>query len=199
MGGLGKTTLAKAVFNELASKFEYTCFVPDAKLSGGSEKALKEEVWNCMYYNGEKVGGDSDWSRLCGKQLLLVLDDVEQREIKVLLEIASGPSAESRFIATSRMQRLLPNTYPVPLLDEEYSYQLFISRAFPNQATPPANLASLTVEIVKKCEKLPLTLEVVGQWLKNTQTEEDWKQALSALVDAEAFTDFNEVVEKVET
>jgi hypothetical protein len=53
-------------------------------------------------------------------------------------------------------------------------------------------LASLTTDIVKKSEGLPLTLEVLGQYLKKKRNAEDWKQTLAALHEADHVEDFNE-------
>ncbi|CAM6118613.1 unnamed protein product [Calypogeia fissa] len=184
MGGLGKTTLVKVVFNELALEFEYTCFVLDVKLKKWNVEALKEHVWSCMYYDGEKVGGESDWSSLRGRKLLLVLDDISTEcDLQVLSEIADAASLESRFIATSRDGHLMEQkyTYPVPFLQDNLGQQLFMSCAFPSADTPPANLKRFISEIVKNCDGLPLTLEVVGKWLRDTPKEGEWEQALHAL------------------
>jgi hypothetical protein len=195
MGGLGKTTLAKRLFNEIGCDFEYSCFVPDVKLIPGSAEDLKKEVWKFMYRKGQKVGEAEEWSQLRGKPVLLVLDDVsKEQHVKPFLEMAEAFSEESRVIATSRERDVFnsfADSYPVPFLDESSAKQLFRSHAFGGKEIPP-NLESLTEDIVRKSEYLPLTLEVLGQFLKKRRDVKDWKQTLAALDEADSVDNFNE-------
>ena len=93
---MGKTTLAKEVFNRLGPSFEYTCFIPDAKLIHGDGTALKGEILNNMYFHGKKVNSDKAWRK---KPLLLVLDDTSgERDEKVLSEMNETLAQESRII-----------------------------------------------------------------------------------------------------
>ncbi|CAM6094424.1 unnamed protein product [Calypogeia fissa] len=107
MGGLGKTTLAKAVFNTMGSKFDDSCFLSEAKLVKGRENDLKEELWKWLHFQGRKVEGNCNLSVLRGKRLLLVLDDVSYLYHKVLQDLAEDTDTASRFILTSHECDLL--------------------------------------------------------------------------------------------
>jgi hypothetical protein len=134
MGGLGKTTVAKILFNELGCNFEYTCFVPDVTLIPGSVEALTKAVWSHMCQNGKEVQGKERWSELTGKNVLLVLDDVsKERDVKPFLNIAGCFSEKSRLIATTRESGVLnpfADLYEVKNLDKVSAKILFTSYAF---------------------------------------------------------------------
>ncbi|CAM6126744.1 unnamed protein product [Calypogeia fissa] len=199
MGGLGKTTLAMAIFNDLSSRFEYTCFVRDVKLIPGGAADVKAAVWDQLYCHGKNVEGRKNWSKLRGKTLFLVLDDISSsREEEVLLDLANYPSPESRFLLTSRDQGLLTNlgkVYVLPFWKDDHldgAKVLFQKHAFPGQKVPPKELDSVMESIIKKCDGLPLTLEVVGKFLRRKQICEDWEQTLRALEAAEHVKDLDE-------
>ncbi|CAM6121861.1 unnamed protein product [Calypogeia fissa] len=198
MGGLGKTTLAKAVFNNVSPTLEYSCFVPDVKSITGTVEEAKQVVWKHMHHLGRKVGDKGDFSDLNGKGLLLVLDDIStHRDITLLSHLVNGPSPQSRFIVTSRLKNLLRSLddidiYEVPLLDPSKAEELFMTRAFPTQAILPPKLVLDIRAIVEKCGGLPLTLEVLGNYLRNKEDGRFWKQTLLALEKAQAIDDLEE-------
>jgi hypothetical protein len=192
MGGLGKSTLAKKVFNRLGSDFKYTCFIPDTKLINGSAAALKGEIQNNMYFNGKKVENDEAWRR---KPLLLVLDDTNgERDEKVLAEMNETLDSQSRIIFTSRNQCSLDghHVYNVCFLDSESAKQLFHDYAFRDHIGAATEFRILANDIVRKCDGLPLALEITGKFLGTSKNLEVWEQTLHALNTAEDHPDLNE-------
>ncbi|CAM6092395.1 unnamed protein product [Calypogeia fissa] len=190
--GVGKSTLAMAVFNELGPKFEFSCFVSDVKLLKGDVRSLKDYVWKHMHRHGEKIGTQPNWTELEGKLLFLVLDDIsdaEDRDKKVLSEIVRGTAHESRFILTSRDLKLLHNLgdiFSVQFLEDDSAEQLFMNHSLPNYRIPPFLEFTRDVKaIIKHCEGLPLSLEVLGKYLSTKQTENDWSRTLRALNEAQ--------------
>lgn len=186
IGGIGKTTLAKAVFNEQGPDFDYSCFVSNVKLIEGDLQNLKEEVWKQMHCLGKKIETQPDWSALEDKALLLALDDIStQRDGKFLSEIVNIGSAESRFILTSRDRELLgtlSRIYHVQPLEHNCAEQLFMNHALPNCTIPSfLNFTGTVKAIVKHCEGLPLTLEVLGTYLRTQETEDEWERTSLAL------------------
>ena len=167
MGGLGKTTLAKEVFNRLGPSFEYTCFISDAKLIHGDGTALKGVITNNMYLHGKKVNNDKAWRK---KPLLLVLDDTSgEHDEKVLLEMNGTLAQESRSIFTSRNQCSFDghHVYNVSFLDTESAKQLFFGYALRDHTDSATEFRSLANDIVAKCDGLPLALEVTGKVLRD--------------------------------
>jgi hypothetical protein len=191
MGGLGKTTLSKALFNKLAAqfeRFEYSCFVYETKnIQGRSAEALRAEVWRLMYHQGKKVTQEENWSSLKHKRLLLVLDDIaSERDLTALSSILESTSPDSRFVVTTRDQQLvrgLDVIFDLSVLQEGASRELFVSHAFGGKAEPE-EMKYFVDSIVQKCGGLPLSLEVVGKSLLNEEQQEVWKETERALIKA---------------
>ncbi|KAL3691159.1 hypothetical protein R1sor_004810 [Riccia sorocarpa] len=201
MGGVGKTTLAKVVFNKMFAKFEYTCFIEDLKQIPRTKEEVKSLVWKEMNHYGVPVSGASGpsersgWYQVKGKSLLVVLDDVEDsNHVTLLEEIAyENGMEESRFVLTSRNAQRLRNVKTIPLdaLEQEDDKKLFTLYSQPD---PPESFRKVLEEIVDGCGGLPLTLEVLGRYLKGQEIEL-WEEIPGALRDCdEGIADLQEKV-----
>ncbi|KAL3745583.1 hypothetical protein ACJRO7_014665 [Eucalyptus globulus] len=86
MGGVGKSTLAKIIYNRLLHHFEACCFLSNiretSELKGieGLQNQLISDVLKKKWANISNVeeGIKIIKERLCGKKVLLLLDDVDQ-------------------------------------------------------------------------------------------------------------------------
>ena len=79
MGGMGKTTLARVVYQMVSQEFEACCFIDDVRAKDGLillqqliSKILMEKIDNTF------EGVLMIKRRLCHKKILLVLDDVDK-------------------------------------------------------------------------------------------------------------------------
>ncbi|KAL3698021.1 hypothetical protein R1sor_012097 [Riccia sorocarpa] len=190
MGGVGKSTLAKLVFNKVFAKFEYTCFIEEIKRIPRTKEEAKSLVWEKMRHHGIPVSsasgssGRSGWHQVMGKSLLVVFDDVDDSDHVTLLEEIAYENGmeESRFLLTSRNAERLRNVKTIRLdaLGREDATKLFTLYAFPGQPDPPGLFSRVLEEVVDGCEGLPLTLEVLGRYLKG-QRIEFWKEIPGAL------------------
>ncbi|KAL3691173.1 hypothetical protein R1sor_004824 [Riccia sorocarpa] len=201
MGGVGKTTLAKVVFNKMFAKFEYTCFIEGMKQIPRTNEEAKSLVWKEMNHYGVPVSGASGpsersgWYQVKGKSLLVVLDDVEDSNYVTLLEEIAYENGmeESRFVLTSRNAQRLRNVKTIRLdaLEPGDAKKLFTLYSQPD---PPESFREVLGEIVDRCGGLPLTLEVLGKYLKGREIEL-WEEIPGALRECdEGIADLEEKV-----
>ncbi|KAK4752372.1 hypothetical protein SAY87_021170 [Trapa incisa] len=86
MGGVGKTTLAKVIFNEFIGRFEHCSFVDGIqKLSRTEPTKLQRKLLGSLIKSNIKIPDTDDGVKhikdlLAAKKVLIVLDDVDQRE-----------------------------------------------------------------------------------------------------------------------
>ncbi|KAL2623599.1 hypothetical protein R1flu_003804 [Riccia fluitans] len=205
LGGVGKTTLAKIIFNKVCAKFEFTCFMEEIKLISGTKEDIKKKVWEKMYHHGRPVQSSSEssrdgWYQVVGKSMFLVFDDIEDhRHVDLLQEIAdSNGMGESRFLLTSRNTQRLRGCEDVHIilldcLDDQDAKKLFTTYAFPNQE-PPESFEGVIQEIVVGCGGLPLTLEVLGKYLRSESKEEVWAEIPIVLRKCEDIADLEQRV-----
>ncbi|KAK4259278.1 hypothetical protein QN277_005625 [Acacia crassicarpa] len=189
MGGIGKTTLAKAVFDRLTAQFESFYFAKDVRqqverngLDELQEKCLKE-LFKDEDINTYNLGSTFVKERLHRKKILLVLDDVDSAiAIEDLIKACGWFGEGSRIIITSRDNQVLKNTfafvYHVPQLDPDQAFHLFSLKAF-KQNEPSKNQLELSKWVVGYCEGNPLALTVMGYFFQGRG--EAWKGAMEKL------------------
>ncbi|KAI9127154.1 hypothetical protein K1719_001713 [Acacia pycnantha] len=191
MGGIGKTTLAKAVFDRLTAQFESFYFAKDVRRqverSGLDE--LQEKCFKQLFkdedINTYNLGSTFVKERLHRKKVLLVLDDVDNViAIEDLIKACAWFGEGSRIIITSRDEQVLKNsfalkTYRVPQLNPREAFHLFCLKAF-KQNEPSKRYLELSKWVVDYCEGNPLALTVLGYFLQD-RGKEEWESAIRKL------------------
>ncbi|KAL2966523.1 hypothetical protein AAZX31_16G122400 [Glycine max] len=193
LGGVGKTTLAVAVYNSIARHFEATCFLENVRET--SNKKGLERLQNILLSKivGDmkiKVTNSSEGTAIIKrmlkeKKVLLVLDDVNDQ--KQLQAIAGNPDwfgRGSRVIITTRDEHLLAlhnveKTYKVEALNEEHAFQLLTQKAFNLEKKVDPSYHDILNRAVTYASGLPLALKVIGSNLSGKSVEE-WESALDA-------------------
>ncbi|XP_039165651.1 TMV resistance protein N-like [Eucalyptus grandis] len=118
MGGVGKTTLAKVMFNKLISHFERSSFLEDVRASSQShggllelQKKLLSDLTGHGIANKIKDGDDGInmiKKALSNKEVLIVLDDLDKKEqLKNLAGKSDWFCFGSRIIITTRDESVL--------------------------------------------------------------------------------------------
>ncbi|KEH26858.1 disease resistance protein (TIR-NBS-LRR class) [Medicago truncatula] len=188
-GGLGKSTLGKAIYNFISDQFECSCFLENVRENSASNKLkhLQEVLLLKTLQLKIKLGGVSEGipyikERLHTKKTLLILDDVD--DMKQLHALAGGPDwfgRGSRVIITTRDKHLLrshgiESTHEVKGLYGTEALELLRWMAFKNNKVP-SSYEDVLNRAVSYASGLPLVLEIVGSNLFG-KTIEEWKGTL---------------------
>jgi hypothetical protein len=194
MGGIGKTTIAKALYNEICHEFEGSSFLFNIKESSEQSNGLiylqdqllsdilKTKNWKISNVD---AGINLIEKRFCHKRVLVVLDDVHHlKQLNSLVGNFELFGKGSRVIATTRDEHLLTKLgvnkkYKVEELNLEESLQLFSWHAF-RMAHPIEDYLKLSIGVVGYVGGLPLAIEVLGSYLSGRSIIE-WKSALEKL------------------
>ncbi|CAN1264435.1 Disease resistance protein L6 [Linum perenne] len=195
MGGMGKTTIAKAVYDQLYSQFDRFCFVEDAReilSKSDGVVTLQNKIISSILITDYKVKDASEGlrvinDRVCKYKVLVVLDDVNDLfEFDQTLGKLDNFSHESRFIFTTRDKRVLQILqgcmfYEPAEMKSDHALQLFSKHAFGTNV-PPTDYATLSLEFVQVATGLPLALKVIGSLLFRRERE-FWAAKLMELKD----------------
>ncbi|KAL7109879.1 hypothetical protein ACP275_06G203100 [Erythranthe tilingii] len=182
MGGIGKSTLAKKVYNHsgVAKRFDIRAWVVVSsdfrprdiikelmlQLLEPKEDKLKlvETMEKLPLPNVQQMLHE----RLLGKRYFIVLDDLwENKHWESLASFFPVEGQGSRLLLTSRNRNITKHAryiHVMKLLDSEESWKLFMKKAFidNNEGKCPKDLYDIGREILRKCDGLPLAISVVG-------------------------------------
>ncbi|KAI9094446.1 hypothetical protein K1719_026671 [Acacia pycnantha] len=194
MGGTGKTTLARVVFEKLSNIFEMCCFLANVRetLQREGRVSLQKRILSHLKAKDKEIPDDDDYEGmkmirklLYGKKVLIVLDDVDNHnQLKNLAESPDWFGEGSRIIITTRDSHVLTASrvkriYEMKMMKEDESLQLFCNKAF-HKDHSEENYSKLTKSVVKYAGGLPLALEVLGSFLCG-RSEAEWIDALDRL------------------
>ncbi|CAI0441311.1 unnamed protein product [Linum tenue] len=194
MGGIGKTTIAKAVYNKVCTNFDRCCFLENVRgtlSKDGGVVSLQNMVISGILRSARQVTNASEGihvirERVSKYKVLIVLDDLDENfELdQVLGNLGSFP-IESRFIITTRDLRVLElfeeySMYEPGEMSYDHSLQLFNRHAFGIDHEPAEEQAPLSKEFVKLAAGLPLAIKVIGSLLYR-RDEVFWKAKLIEL------------------
>ncbi|CAN1779760.1 Disease resistance protein L6 [Linum perenne] len=196
MGGIGKTTIAKAVYNKISSRFDRCCFVENIREIQAQKDGIvvlqMRLVSEILRMDSVRFANDSGGRKMIKERVsrfksLIVLDDVDEKfKFQDILGSPKNFVSESRFIITSRNVNVLSTLieiecklYEVGSLNYPHSLELFCKHAF-RKNSPPVDYETLANDIVRTTGGLPLTLKVIGSLLFRQETT-FWKDKLEQL------------------
>ncbi|RHN52965.1 putative winged helix-turn-helix DNA-binding domain, toll-like receptor [Medicago truncatula] len=195
MGGIGKTTLSMALYDQISHRFSGSCFIEDVakkfRLHDGPLDAQKEILLQTVGIEDHHIcnrhrATNLIQSRLRRERALLILDNVDRVEQLEKIGVhRECLGVGSRIIIISRDEHILEEygvdvVYKVPLLDWNEAHMLFCRKAFKEEKIIMRNYESLVYEILDYANGLPLAIKVLGSFLFGRNVTE-WKSALTRL------------------
>ena len=187
--GIGKTTIARALFCNISSQFQRSVFIDRAFISKSMEVYGRA---NPVDYNMKlrlrmnflseildrknmKIGAMEE--RLKHQKVLVVIDDLDDPYV---LDALAGQTkwfgSGSRIIVVTTDKQLLKahgidSIYEVGLPSDEQALEMFCRSAF-RQDSPPDGLMEFASEVVERAGSLPLGLDVLGSSLRGLNKED---------------------------
>ncbi|BBN68584.1 Disease resistance protein TIR-NBS-LRR class family [Prunus dulcis] len=192
MGGIGKTTLAKAIYNEFESSFEGRSFLENVREVTNQpmglvrlQKQLLNDILKSEGVNVDSVlkGIEMIRRRLPCKRALVIIDDADDlHQLEAIAGARDWFGPGSRILITTRNQHLLQQvgvdgTYIAEKMDEEEALEFFSWHAFKRRYPEYLDLSK---RVIRYCQGLPLALRVVGSFLFNRSIAE-WESHLEKL------------------
>ncbi|KAI6696606.1 hypothetical protein NL676_016725 [Syzygium grande] len=188
MGGTGKTTLTKLVYNDDRVNKQFDC---KAWLSMPVEFQVKKIITDMIKSLGDKEKSDNlEMLQNClrriveNKRCLFVMDDVWEVTVdkwEQLTILLGGVSKGSKVIVTSRNKSIASIMGTVPplnlaVLSNEDSLTLFVKYAFnPGQEKNHPDLMVIGKDIVSKCGGNPMAVKALGSLLRSKNNRRDWE------------------------
>ncbi|KAF8036596.1 hypothetical protein BT93_C2351 [Corymbia citriodora subsp. variegata] len=188
--GVGKTTLAKVIFEKVYSQFERCSFLadigPTAKQLGGVrllQSKLMSDILN-REYEVDQIAKGVDFFKgiLLNMKVLIVLDDVE---VQLHLHEIVGEKLDrfgygSRIIVTSResvlpefISRGLTHDYGMNVMNRDQVLELFRKHAL-RRNLPIPDFAEIAAGIINSVNwRIPLLIEVISS-LMSRKVAGEW-------------------------
>ncbi|KAM7486525.1 hypothetical protein LguiA_002534 [Lonicera macranthoides] len=190
IGGLGKTTIAKLIYNneKIVGHFDVRVWV--CVSDNFNTKRLIMEILESLKggkleeKSRDVILGDLQ-KELGGKKYLLVLDDVwndnivEWEDFKGCL-LGVNTTKGNSIIVTTRKQGVASimgthGSHCLELLSDDEIWSIFKQKAFATGGAPMTQeLEEIGLEIAKKCRGVPLAAKVVGGMMFSKKDKDEW-------------------------
>ncbi len=198
MGGIGKTTLSKKMYHLFHNQYDKSSFLEDVK-----SKHINDVIKQLLHdLCGKRLCKDEDVNKeyldqikqcMISKKVLVIVDDIDVTKNLAALQLLidkdiTNVNCKSRILVNCRNWQILKNhvnevgKVDMKFLEKEQARELFMFHAFGNaNHVATKDFEDTSMEIIKACGGLPLSLEVLGSFLCNNHDLQIWKGALNRL------------------
>uniref|UniRef100_A0A2N9F6C4 NB-ARC domain-containing protein n=1 Tax=Fagus sylvatica TaxID=28930 RepID=A0A2N9F6C4_FAGSY len=204
IGGLGKTTLVKKVYDseQVAPHFHCNAWITVSQ-SYKMEEILRKMIKDFYKARKEIAPKEIDTMEetqlinelrqyLCEKRYVVVFDDIWNIRFWGHIKLALLDNKKgSRIVITTRSESAAPSNkespfhhvYNLPPLSLEKSKELFYMKVFPcERGHCPLELVEFLDVIIKRCEGLPLAIVTIGGLLSTKEkVAPEWSKFLDSL------------------
>ncbi|XP_062162217.1 disease resistance protein RPM1-like [Alnus glutinosa] len=204
MGGIGKTTLTKKVYENESVKGHFDCSVWITVSQSYNVSKILMSMIKQIYQAKDTAPGQVDMTdditlisqlRKClqQKRYVVVFDDVWKTKFWEIVKHALPYNDRgSRIIITTRSdligvscrESLSDQVHKLQPLSQDKAWELFCRKAFQTefQRCCPRELVRMSMDIVKKCEGLPLAIVAIGGLLSTKEKVPlEWQKLLDSL------------------
>ncbi|KAL6269263.1 hypothetical protein ACE6H2_026174 [Prunus campanulata] len=193
MGGIGKTTIAKLVYDRISIHYEVSSFLANVRevSQRGDLVNLQRQLLSPILKDQFTQVWDEQWGTsvikncLYNKKVLLILDDVsESSQLEKLAGEKDWFGKGSLIIITTRDKRLLDQhdiriSHQVKALGHDDALELFSRNAF-KKNVPEEGFLELSKGFVNYARGLPLALKLLG-CLVYKRDQDEWESELDKL------------------
>ncbi|CAN7053023.1 unnamed protein product [Brassica rapa subsp. trilocularis] len=194
MGGVGKTTIAKCVYERFSSQFPAHYFIEDIKKiykdkspSYLQESFLYKITGQHIDFQRVVAGSQVIKARLQHQKVLVVLDGVDKAEqMHALAQDTSWFGRGSRIIITTQDRGLLTSCgvnhiHEVNCLEDKDALQVFKKSVFGGRRPPSDKFEKLFIRASRLAHGLPSALVAYASHLSENTTIERWEDELRLL------------------
>ena len=204
MGGIGKTTLVRQAYENESVKRHFHCCVWITVSQSYNMQKIFISMTNQIYNETIMAPGQIDITdeitlisqlRKClqQKRYVVVFDDVWKTEFwEIVKHSLPFNDKGSRIIITTRSnligvsckESLTDQVLKLQPLSQDKAWELFCRKAFHTefQGCCPRELVKMSMEIVRKCEGLPLAIVAIGGLLSTKEkVPSEWKRLHDSL------------------
>ncbi|KAL5803804.1 hypothetical protein ACOSQ3_030604 [Xanthoceras sorbifolium] len=193
MGGVGKTTLAREVFNDPdVGSFEVKAWVcvsdVDFNVTRISKSILENITGSSSSPNDLATVQNELKQKVTGKKFLLVLDDVwsiDYGSWEILVSPFKAGALAARMIVTTRHKEVASTVtragfHPLGVLSDEDCWSVFSMCAFETNEAIMAHhhMELIREKVIEKSQGLPLAAKTLGGLLRSKQMDQ-WLEILS--------------------
>ncbi|KAF7092330.1 hypothetical protein CFC21_094824 [Triticum aestivum] len=191
-GGMGKTTLANQVYQDLKGEFQYRAFISVSRNPDLMKilRTILSEITG-ISYPGTEAGCieqliDKIKDFLADKRYLIVIDDIwDIKHWEVIRCALADNHYENRVITTTRdrdVARKVGGAYELKPLPDETSKILFFGRIFGINNDCPDDLVEVSETLLKKCGGVPLAIITIAGLLASREgNKREWNKLCDSI------------------